>query len=557
MTFVETDRNTRGLANVTISIKPRSSTMESALAVPEILDEILQLATPSTQAAAAQTCQYWSDCSLRWLWRRMQSFYPLLELLSPLICTDNTWSFTSDLLASDWHRFSQYAARIHSMKFSPSRSYRNQDDSVPSPQILDEFNRHCPTPDSMFPKLTELIWRTDTTLQLLPILMFLVPTIKSLVLTCGKAIDKECLGVLGVLGPRKIHLTDLQLTMRAHDQAFLDRLPAILADQTTLSFVALPPCSATRAIVTVLGQLPYLRAYILSVYPEYQTPRELGMEFDWHDEIFPSLDRLTLHTSLASAPDLVAKSHRSRLRRLTLVNQKSFRHAELQSFCSSLSISQPSLTVINLALYSDAITTVSAQSLPFDLFRSLLQCPALVELLVESPSTISYGDEDIATMASSWPDLEILSLCSSPAIGVGLDFGQPLRSVGTFAQSFSRLAQLSIYVNSLDTGEMPDIQSDIHRHRLAVINFGTSPGPEGSVQVASLYLAGITAIGGKIKGRRTPNHVRFLDSSWEDIEERRRRATFWSVISENVKMMHASADRLKENIVNRSILTSM
>ncbi|KAG9034467.1 hypothetical protein FRB95_013143 [Tulasnella sp. JGI-2019a] len=43
--------------------------MESALGIPEVLDEVFQLAPPSTQAAAAQTCQYWSDCSLRWLWR--------------------------------------------------------------------------------------------------------------------------------------------------------------------------------------------------------------------------------------------------------------------------------------------------------------------------------------------------------------------------------------------------------------------------------------------------------------------------------------------------------
>ncbi|KAG8998577.1 hypothetical protein FRB94_001405 [Tulasnella sp. JGI-2019a] len=379
-------------------------------------------------------------------------------------------------------------------------------------------------------------------MQLSPILLFLVPTVKSLVLTCGKAMDKECLSVLEVLGPRRIHLTDFQLTMRTHDQAFLDRLPAILADQMELSFIALPPCSATRAIVAVLGRLPCLKTYRMSVFPEFQIPREMGMEFDWHDEVFLSLDRLTLYTSLADASGLMVKSHRSRLRYLTLVNRKPFGHAELPTFCSNLSISQPSLTGITLALYSDTITTGSKQPLPFDIFHSLLQFTALVELSIEFPFAMTYDDDDIATMASSWPDLQVLTLCSSPAIGVGLDVGQPLRSVGTFARSFSRLTQLSIYVNSLDVGEMSDAQVDIHRRRLAVINFGTSPDPPGSAQVTSLYLAGITAIGGGIMGWRSLDHVRFLDSSGEAAKERCRRASFWSRISHSVKMIHAGTN---------------
>ncbi|KAG8998578.1 hypothetical protein FRB93_013510 [Tulasnella sp. JGI-2019a] len=511
--------------------------MESALAVPEILDEILQLATPSTQAAAARTCQYWSDCSLRWLWRRMESFYPLLELLSPLVCIDGTWEFTSDLSASDWNRFSRYAARVYSMKFTPRLPYQSQRGSVASSQMLDGFTRHCPTPDSMFPNLTEVIWRAATMMELPPILLFLVPTVKSLRLTCGQSMNDECIDILEVLGPRKVYLIEFELTMQTHDQAFLDRLPAILATQRKLTIVALPLCSATPAIVAVLGQLPSLVEYVSSISQEFQIPLEMGMEFDWHNGTFRSLERLTLCTSLADASSLVAKSHQLRLRHIALISRRPFSYEELLKFCSNLSASQSCLTVIDLALYP---VIKSMQLLPFNLFRPLLQCTALVELFVESRLAMAYGDEDIAAMASSWPDLRVLRLCSSPAMDIGLDAGQPLRSVGTFAQSFSRLASLSIYINSLDVGLASDAQTNIRHRRLTEINFGTSPEPPGSAEAASLYLAGITTIGGVIKGRRSLDYVRFLLSSGRNIDERRRRAAFWSDISVHVKKIHGS-----------------
>ncbi|KAG8998584.1 hypothetical protein FRB94_001399 [Tulasnella sp. JGI-2019a] len=157
---------------------------------------------------------------------------------------------------------------------------------------------------------------------------------------------------------------------------------------------------------------------------------------------------------------------------------------------------------------------------------------------------MTYGDEDIATMASSWPDLQVLRLCSSPAMDVGLSIGQPLRSAGTFTRSFNRLAQLNIYINSLDVGLTSDAQSDVHYHRLSEINFGTSPSPPGSTEAATRYLADLIMIGGVIKGWRSLDHARFLYSNWRDIKERRRRAAFWSDISKSVEMIHAGSNHL-------------
>ncbi|KAG9034470.1 hypothetical protein FRB95_013146 [Tulasnella sp. JGI-2019a] len=341
--------------------------MESALSVPEILDEILRVATPSAQAAVAQTCQYWSDCSLRWLWRHMDSFYPLLEVLSRLKCIDETWEFASDLSASDWNRFDQYAARIFSLTFYSHRPYQG---SVASPKILEEFNLRCST-NLMFPNLAEILWWVDTPMNLSPLLLFLVPSVKSFKLIYGGEMGTECLSVLQLLGPRKIHLTVFGLTMKSHDRDFLDRLPAILVDQTQLTKVRLPPYLATRAIVAVLGQLPSLRHCTGNIFPEFLAPQELGMEFDWHDGAFPELDTLAVYTSLANASSFMAKPRQPQLRHFELVNRKPFNYTELATSCSILSVSQPFLTLIDLDLYSD--TTVGLKGpLSFDPFRPLL-----------------------------------------------------------------------------------------------------------------------------------------------------------------------------------------
>ncbi|KAG9034468.1 hypothetical protein FRB95_013144 [Tulasnella sp. JGI-2019a] len=320
-----------------------------------------------------------------------------------------------------------------------------------------------------------------------------------------------------------------------HDQAFLDCLPVILEDQRELTIVSLPICSATPAIVAVLGQLPSLIEYISRILPEFQIPLEMRMEFDWHDETFPSLEGLTLCTSLANASILVTKSHQLRLSRIALISRRLFNYEELLTFCSNLSTSQSRLTVINLILYP---AMGSTEPLPFDHFRPLLQCTALVKLLIESHLAMTYGDEDIVTMASSWRELQVLKLCSSPAMGAGFGAGQPLRSVGTFTQSFNRLTQLNIYINSLDVGMTADAQPGVHYHRLTEINFGTSPGHLGSAGAASRFLADVITIGGVIKGRRSHDYVRFLVSSREDNGERRRREAFWSDVSVNVKRIH-------------------
>lgn len=70
-----------------------------ALSIPEVFDKIMAAAPAPAQAASAQTCHYWSSRSLPYLWRRMTSFYPLLQLLSDLVCRGGAWV---SVLGASW-----------------------------------------------------------------------------------------------------------------------------------------------------------------------------------------------------------------------------------------------------------------------------------------------------------------------------------------------------------------------------------------------------------------------------------------------------------------------
>ncbi|KAG9034473.1 hypothetical protein FRB95_013149 [Tulasnella sp. JGI-2019a] len=406
--------------------------MELALDIPEILDEILRLATPSAQAAAAQTCQRWSHHSLRWLWRHMDSYYPLLEILSPLVGSGSWYrKFSSDLSTSDWNRFSRYAAyifSIHHISIYPFWVGQR------SPQRLWEtFLLHHPEPASMFSNLTEIKWNVETDEDLLSVMVFLAPSVISLNLMCGRSIGDKCIEILEVLGQRKIYLTKFTFAMLTPNKTVMDRLPAVLAGQTKLTAVALSPYFATQAVVTVLGQLPSLREYTSNLVGKSLEPM---VGFDWQEGAFPLLERFTLCSSITHASDLMTKPHQPQLRHFTLVFQEPFHYTMLPAFCSNLSALQSCITTITLVLYSE---TGATGSLSFDLIRPLLRCAALLYLRLTSHLVLAYDDEDIAIMASSWPNLRVLRLCPDPVPQTGPDAGQPLRTVGTCTQSFSQL----------------------------------------------------------------------------------------------------------------------
>ncbi|KAG8856225.1 hypothetical protein FRB96_006537 [Tulasnella sp. 330] len=505
--------------------------ISKALNIPEVLDNILLQAKPSAQAAAAQTCQYWSDHSLCWLWRDMTSFYPLLELLSDLEYGGDEWEFVSEPSEFNWERFSRYADYVHSIIYDQTDVFRGHS-GRPSDQLANAFLDRPTSNISVLPHLTRIHWTVIGRKALMQLPMFLVPTVTILRIECWAQLEKACIKVLKVLAYSKILLTELFIAMMTHTQAFVSELPGVLANQRRLIRVGLPYYTASRQVVAALATLPSLEVYVSWSFIEYQTPQEIGMEFDWEQGVFTTLKTFALLTSMGDMIKVMSRPHQPRLDSLKLISRDFLKHAHLHSLCSSLSNLQPNLTTLFLALYSEPVNADPSLAIPFNLVRPLLLCATLRDLYIHSHQAMEYNDEDIASMAIAWPGLEALMLCANPAHDVGSAIGQPLRSVRSFTQRFCALRDLGLYLNTLDTNVIPGVPMGPPQTRLSVLNFGTSPIPTDSTDSLNpskaTYVASLLERHAEIKSERSVSHTRFLETDASAESEYSRRKKFWS-----------------------------
>ncbi|KAG8844517.1 hypothetical protein FRB96_003019 [Tulasnella sp. 330] len=461
--------------------------------------------------------------------------------------------FTSELFAVNWARFGRYAGYIRSINYEQNDHFRGHQ-GIPSDRAWADMFLHRPTSNgSTFPNLTRVQWTVTTEEALPQLLLFLVPTVTSLLLSCRRPLMGGCVKILKVLNLRNILLTELRIAMGTHTQAFLESLSEVLADQRRLIRVGLPHYSASREVVAALATLPVLEEYVLWSFFNYQVPLGIGMEFDWDAGGFATLKTFALFTSLKDAAKVMARPHQPPLNNFTLISREFLQHAHLRNLCSSLSVVQPSLNVVYLSLYSGTVgLDPSWQVISFDLIRPLLLCTALRELCIRSDMAMAYNNEDITSMVSAWPRLQTLSLCADPVSDVGLTTGQPLRSVGSFAYGFRVLRELSIYLNTLDTDVTPRVSTGPLPSRLSMLDFGTSPVPTDSMGThdpsRAIYVASLLQPRALIKSERSHAHRRFLQTSATVRAEYYRRQRFWSGFASEVQHILSGTTDLTHEI---------
>ncbi|KAG8874025.1 hypothetical protein FRB98_008676, partial [Tulasnella sp. 332] len=372
-------------------------------------------------------------------------------------------------------RFSLYAGYVRSIDYDQTDPYRGRDGRPSTEALADMFLPHPTFDDPVFPRLTRVRWVAIHRKALMQLAMFLVPTVTALEISCYEPLESACIKVLNGLAYRNILLTEFRIAMIGHTPAFLYLLSDVLAKQRRLVRVGLPYYSASRQIVAALAALPFLEEYGSWTFVKYQVHLGMGMDFDWDEGAFSSLKTFGLVTSLADAAKVMSRPHQPRLDDLTLISRDFLEHTHLRNLCSHLSVFQPSLTEINLFIYSKITGIDQSSAMPFDLLRPLLVCAALKVFRIRSDIPMAYNGNDIAYMAGAWPSLEILALCADPANEMGSVTGQPLRSVRSFTQSFRALRELSLYLNTSETDGVSGVPTNPSQCRLSVLDFGTSP----------------------------------------------------------------------------------
>ncbi|KAG9036749.1 hypothetical protein FRB95_008080 [Tulasnella sp. JGI-2019a] len=525
--------------------------MEQALDIPEILEYVLQQAQPASQAVSAQICRRWSRISLDILWRDMDSFYPLFQLLSPLRCVGDEWHFKADLYDANWERFDLYARRIRKLSYDDGHEYQGED-ALASTDLFGQILLHRPTPNApILPNLTSITWDASTTQSLTHILPFISPTVVYLGLSCRTPRDGPCAKLLRSLSLRNLSLSTFLLLVTFPGEEYLETLVSFLAGQKQLIRVGLPFFSATREVVGALATLPSLKRYTgWGKKRSYQIPLEEGMQFDWGPQSFGSLEELGFYTpALTQASEILARRGGQSLRTLYLACLSWPSCNKLRHLSTTLVTSHSRLMVLRLSLFSEAGPPNPLYRVDFDTIRPLLQCTALSTLLVWHNRPLAYTEEDVTEMGLAWPQMTSLELCPDPTSDVESTSGQPLRIVGTICRAFPKLENLAVYVN--EAGLTPDVLEPgiaLAPSRLKKLNLGTSPRPRPNASDSdstgnnaddiALFIASVTPPSLKMCSSRSVGHLRGLESNEEERKEYEHRSLYWSDIAQKVRLVH-------------------
>ncbi|KAG9000349.1 hypothetical protein FRB93_012743 [Tulasnella sp. JGI-2019a] len=546
-------RGSRSQTRLVLEVLARVSPLAS-LVIPEILNEILRHTDLPALAQTAQTSRRYNKLSLDWLWKS-SDVYPLLELLAPLTLVDDQWHFSTPLFVVDWGRFNNYARRIRHLDYCDTEKHQGLS-AIPSPQLFSEIFLHRPTSDgALLPNLAKIEWSCKNAQSLPHLLPFLSSTVKTLHLTLDAQINETCAELLKSLTRRHVSLEHFTLCIREYDELLLNSLPAFLASQLELGVARLPPCSATREVVEVLGRLPLLREYVTWDFVSYRAPMDsdTGMQFDWEAGRFEHLEELSFTTtSLTRASRVVEKRCSPVLRTLMLTCRSTLEIGAFRSFSATVAATYPNITAIHILLFSDSASP-QPEPIGFEDIRPLLQCTALSTLRIGHNLPMSYTHDDVALMGAAWPRMRTLQLCEDPTSHEGC--GQSLQTVLAFAQAFPKLETLAICITFGSVANAQPISQSLPVAEWDVLDFGTSPTENDDILAAvnrvALFLTRILRPGVSIQSGRGRAHVRTTASTTETEAEDETREIFWSDVCSTVRAMHLGRKELEEE--NRSL----
>ncbi|GJJ07885.1 hypothetical protein Clacol_002091 [Clathrus columnatus] len=249
------------------------------------------------------------------------------------------------------------------------------------------------------------------------------------------------------------------------NQAISQSLGELFTLLTKLALIRLPSHCMTGELFTVLSDLSRLQDLSLPPYPRVlymdenilERLRKLKTNDDQEarkDIPFRSLDKLDISGSDFMMAEILRRDIQL-LKLVDLTYRGSSRNRTI-AFMESVPRVCPNL---------EKISIFANNSLPFEPFRSLLKCPALVKIV--SDGTIDMDLEDIVIVASDRSTWQVIVLPSVKPLGY--------QALIPFAQNCPDLYQLGLKLTS--TLGFPDINSfpmDVKFSSLTSLDVGLS-----------------------------------------------------------------------------------
>ncbi|KAG8985685.1 hypothetical protein FRB94_001943 [Tulasnella sp. JGI-2019a] len=512
----------------------------NVFSIPEILGNILDLASSQSRVEAARVCRAWSSPALDQTWREIPGVFPLLALLAPMTVADGKWGFSSDVSLADWDRFEQYARRVRILK--QLNSMHDQRVTNISEEAFAAFLLHRPE-GPILPHLKAIhcvAHKPNTLLQLLP---FATSTVTTLDVLATMGAVSTCDPFFRSLSKRLSALQVFRFDTVGQNQQWMSSLATFLSGRESLISAILPfSFSASAEVMKALAALPALRECGIYTTKKHIAVEQGSPQFNWAVGAFPMLRRLHFTASLRRAVDMLDRMEQGEnLKQFIFDTTVAYSAEDIHDLAERLTRSFTALEVISLSLFPEA----ASEPIAFHSIRALLQCP-LIELSIASRTPLTTTEGDVVAMGRAWPGMTTLSLCRDP-FHVAEGLGMSLQMLDVFSHHFPRLESLGVFV-------VDDTVSVGQGHRggfmkLKWIDVGTSPAFDNvHMRRVQTYLSRILPGGASILATRTKGHLDLVRTNGRDRQIYAGRADFWSGVEEGLKMIQEEkAHLLKEN----------
>ena len=304
---------------------------------------------------------------------------------------------------------------------------------------------------------------------------------------------------------RMPHLTTLDLRTSRPASDIEEDFVHLLGELPRLEKVVVPPFHITTRIVETLAKAPSL-GVIEFQYLQYQGIGDKKDVEDFKPSIpkdgFPALWDLSLSTHLSQFIPVVADTLAPAAKSLTSLYIHAISVESEASVRQYLTLVGENFPLIK-SIYLEALPgpTMSTQwgemepefeVLTLDTLKPLLDCPHLTTFELMYPIPLCLTLDDLETLTSRWPTLEVIDLNREPVIlgpAMGTQSSLTLRALLPFARNCPNLRKLGLYLHATET-DLPSVSEIPHPFsELTELNVGLSS--IGEPEAVALFLSRI------------------------------------------------------------------
>ena len=269
---------------------------------------------------------------------------------------------------------------------------------------------------------------------------------------------------------------------------------------------------------------------------------------------FPALRHLSLSAHLSQLIPLVAGSLAPAVKNLTSLYIHAISVENEASVCKYFTVvgeSFPLIKTIHLEVLPGP--TMSTQweemepeleALTLDTLKPLLNCPHLTTFELMYPTPLSLTLDDLETLTSKWPTLEVIDLNRGPIIlgpAMGTTSNLTLRALLPFARNCPNLRELGLYLHATETDLSSASEIPHPFSKLMDLNFGLST--IGDLEAVALFLRRICPTDCNIEGWVFwPCIGTFADRAFCVVMQERQYA--WNEVSSYLRLSEREAEGL-------------